>query len=185
MGVFRPVRRVELPVQLAGVRPAAGIRYALAGAMGARHRARDLVIANNAEFVAVLGRPQVARIRDAIGALPRTLLPSDRTRGRIPAAHAVGLDLHPRRRRIEPGISHRKGAVQRIATAGNHTDAVLHLVNAKGAAVHLRHQQVVLQVAIVNRQAVQATPVAAGLHERQPHPSLPAQIRDAMHRAGA
>ncbi|KAG1395192.1 hypothetical protein G6F59_014044 [Rhizopus arrhizus] len=89
MGVFRPVRRVELPVQLAGVRPAAGIRYALAGAMGARHRARDLVIANNAEFVAVLGRPQVARIRDAIGALPRTLLPSARPRGRSPAAPAA------------------------------------------------------------------------------------------------
>jgi hypothetical protein len=58
------------------------------------------------------------------------------------------------------------------------------MVHAEHTVVHVWHDQVVPKMTVLHGQFVQAAPVAAGFDKREPHPRLPLQRRDAVHRAG-
>ncbi|MNL03321.1 hypothetical protein D3C87_1238540 [compost metagenome] len=148
-GCFVVGRYCVLRERLAGL---PRICDALAGAVRARDRKTGALPLDDAEFVAVLGRSGVARIGDAVGALAWVLLSANRPARVAPSPHTIGLSIGPLRRLLKPRVSRRECT-----------------------CLHRGLDHVVAQMAILDRQLVQAAPVAAGLDEGEPYPGLPLQ----------
>ena len=153
----------------------------LSGGAGRDHRAGGLIPARHP----VLGAEAVAaRIGHAVGPLQRPLLARHGAGGILPATHAKRLSVTPFRGLHEARIRHREGARCRPRIAGDGAGRIRPAPHTERAAVHLRHDQVVAQQAVLDGQPVQAPPVAARLDEGEAHPGLPLQARYAVHRPG-
>ncbi|MNP57510.1 hypothetical protein D3C76_1523480 [compost metagenome] len=97
--------------------------------------------------------------------------------------HAELLAVVPPRGLLVARVGDREGTVGGAAPSGDGAHAVVPAVHAHVAGLILGHDDQVAQVAILDRQFVQAAPVAAGAHQGQADPGLPLQRRHTMHRA--
>ena len=133
--------------------------------------------------------PRVARrhawVLHGVGTLPGRLLAGDGAGWLIPSTHAVGLSIVPLRGLVEARVSDREHAVVRPARACYDARRLRPFAHAQRTVVHFGHDEEVTQYAVLDRELVQAAPVAAGLHECEPNPRLPLQRRHAVHRPGA
>ena len=160
---------------------AARICNALTGTVRAGDCAGGAIPGNDAEFVAVFGRAGVAWICYRVGSLQRSLLASNGAGGLVPAAHAQGLSVTPLHRWVKSRIGNAEPAIAGTAGTGDDAGCFLPAQHAIGAGMHVRHQQVVAQVTVLDRQPVETAPVAAGLDECQTHPCFPLQPRNPVH----
>ncbi|MNT33057.1 hypothetical protein D3C72_1689660 [compost metagenome] len=161
----------------------AGVGHTLTSTVRAGHGARHRIERHNPEFVAVLGRAGMPRIGDTEHSLPRRLHADDGA-GCVFHAHDAELAVlrgSGRRARIRDRECARHGP----GIAGDRARRAVPLAHAQHTAVHFGHDQEIPQLPALDRQPVQAAPVAPGFDEGQPHPGFPAQVRDAMHGAGA
>ena len=147
---------------------------------GAGDRAAGSIPAHDAIDVVLAHRAfRQARILHRERALPWRLDVDDGAGGLRPRNDAV---LRVVVVAEEARVGDTEGTGAGRTAAGHHAHGFVPGIDAHVAAVKVvRHDQVVAQRAVLDRQLVEAAPVAAGLDEGQPHPRLPLQVRHAVH----
>src|SRR5690606_26683376 len=126
----------------------------------------------------------IPRIGNAEGTLTRHGLPGDGRRRIVPADNAELLAVIPVCGLAVPGIGDREGTVGWAAAAGYGAAGIVPPVHAEVAAAVLGHDDQITKVSILDRQFVEAAPVAACAHQGEAHPGLPLQRGNAVHWAG-
>ena len=124
-------------------------------------------------------------VGDRIAAVGRSAAAADRADMADPAVDAEEAGTFAVRE--GPGVGDGEAALPRRARTGDERAAIVPSAHAIGVIAHVgfRHDAEVGKHAVLDAQPVERAPVGAGLDEGEPHPRLPLQRWDAVHRTGA